>query len=132
RREQRAVVVLAEDRERLGAKLRREVDDVGRRNSLALERRGLRREGLARGRLLSRDRGLRHWTILDGPDRLARRAIEHVDEPLLGDLRHGANPPAVHRDVDEIRRGRERSEEHTSELQSRFDLVCRLLLEKKK
>src|SRR5699024_11502585 len=26
----------------------------------------------------------------------------------------------------------ERSEEHTSELQSRFDLVCRLLLEKKK
>src|SRR5690349_22345119 len=29
-------------------------------------------------------------------------------------------------------RERERSEEHTSELQSRRDLVCRLLLEKKK
>src|SRR5699024_12189949 len=29
-------------------------------------------------------------------------------------------------------RREERSEEHTSELQSRFDLVCRLLLEKKK
>src|SRR5437868_10944052 len=29
-------------------------------------------------------------------------------------------------------RGLPRSEEHTSELQSRFDLVCRLLLEKKK
>src|SRR5699024_12293188 len=28
--------------------------------------------------------------------------------------------------------GLQRSEEHTSELQSRFDLVCRLLLEKKK
>src|SRR5438067_6852667 len=28
--------------------------------------------------------------------------------------------------------GLRRSEEHTSELQSRFDLVCRLLLEKKK
>src|SRR5699024_12718279 len=28
--------------------------------------------------------------------------------------------------------GHHRSEEHTSELQSRFDLVCRLLLEKKK
>src|SRR5699024_11465614 len=28
--------------------------------------------------------------------------------------------------------GDSRSEEHTSELQSRFDLVCRLLLEKKK
>src|SRR5699024_12743197 len=30
------------------------------------------------------------------------------------------------------RDGDPRSEEHTSELQSRFDLVCRLLLEKKK
>src|SRR2546428_2794593 len=30
------------------------------------------------------------------------------------------------------RRGDRRSEEHTSELQSRSDLVCRLLLEKKK
>src|SRR5699024_11580053 len=30
------------------------------------------------------------------------------------------------------RLGASRSEEHTSELQSRFDLVCRLLLEKKK
>src|SRR2546422_4220221 len=30
------------------------------------------------------------------------------------------------------RRGRRRSEEHTSELQSRLHLVCRLLLEKKK
>src|SRR5206468_11117284 len=29
-------------------------------------------------------------------------------------------------------RGADRSEEHTSELQSRSDLVCRLLLEKKK
>src|SRR2546421_2612442 len=31
-----------------------------------------------------------------------------------------------------IRTSRARSEEHTSELQSRSDLVCRLLLEKKK
>src|SRR6266513_5393070 len=30
------------------------------------------------------------------------------------------------------RRHHSRSEEHTSELQSRFDLVCRLLIEKKK
>src|SRR5438105_14270509 len=34
--------------------------------------------------------------------------------------------------VIEAARGRTRSEEHTSELQSRVDLVCRLLLEKKK
>src|SRR5206468_12487800 len=32
----------------------------------------------------------------------------------------------------ELARGQGRSEEHTSELQSRSDLVCRLLLEKKK
>src|SRR6266568_7449626 len=40
--------------------------------------------------------------------------------------------PAVH--VDEILQrhaGPERSEEHTSELQSQFHLVCRLLLEQK-
>src|SRR5437868_9813524 len=33
--------------------------------------------------------------------------------------------------VPPFRLGTRRSEEHTSELQSRFDLVCRLLLEKK-
>src|SRR5207249_11892423 len=33
---------------------------------------------------------------------------------------------------EDLELGRWRSEEHTSELQSRFDLVCRLLLEKKK
>src|SRR5699024_12034603 len=32
----------------------------------------------------------------------------------------------------DMQSSRFRSEEHTSELQSRFDLVCRLLLEKKK
>src|SRR5207249_10304323 len=42
--------------------------------------------------------------------------------------------PCVLRPVQPVRarRGGGRSEEHTSELQSRFDLVCRLLLEKKK
>src|SRR5690606_41736934 len=35
-------------------------------------------------------------------------------------------------DTDAIRDWRSRSEEHTSELQSRENLVCRLLLEKKK
>src|SRR5438105_10415193 len=38
-----------------------------------------------------------------------------------------AGPSVVHQRVDDGR-----SEEHTSELQSRVDLVCRLLLEKKK
>src|SRR2546429_7379425 len=34
--------------------------------------------------------------------------------------------------IDFVQAGKERSEEHTSELQSRLHLVCRLLLEKKK
>src|SRR5207249_10441054 len=44
----------------------------------------------------------------------------HDDRAVAGAARKG------------VHRYRSRSEEHTSELQSRFDLVCRLLLEKKK
>src|SRR5207249_10468722 len=40
--------------------------------------------------------------------------------------------PSRNASVSGSRSSRRRSEEHTSELQSRFDLVCRLLLEKKK
>src|SRR5207249_11866045 len=54
-----------------------------------------------------------HDPLLDAPDLEQRRVLE----PLPGAV-HVLVPP--------------RSEEHTSELQSRFDLVCRLLLEKKK
>src|SRR3712207_7162458 len=46
------------------------------------------------------------------------------------DRRLGRRPGAARRRVP--RRCRQRSEEHTSELQSRQYLVCRLLLEKKK
>src|SRR5207249_6424480 len=51
----------------------------------------------------------------------AHRAANGADVtcgPVVGALPPGTCPEA-------------RSEEHTSELQSRFDLVCRLLLEKK-
>src|SRR2546428_4909704 len=40
--------------------------------------------------------------------------------------------PVRVRDLGTVGIGHARSEEHTSELQSRSDLVCRLLLEKKK
>src|SRR5437868_10235345 len=50
--------------------------------------------------------------------------VEPVD-----DLR-ASNPPSNRELWDYL--SHQRSEEHTSELQSRFDLVCRLLLEKKK
>src|SRR2546428_8252197 len=43
-----------------------------------------------------------------------------------------ATPPRCWSVVPLPRRAAARSEEHTSELQSRSDLVCRLLLEKKK
>src|SRR5438034_7454570 len=43
-----------------------------------------------------------------------------------------AVPPARRRCATGTSRMRNRSEEHTSELQSHSDLVCRLLLEKKK
>src|SRR2546422_3358368 len=42
----------------------------------------------------------------------------------------GVRPASIHELY--LARGRGRSEEHTSELQSRLHLVCRLLLEKKK
>src|SRR5690242_20867740 len=53
------------------------------------------------------------------------------EENLDGGHRPGARQhPAERADAD--RRGGHRSEEHTSELQSHVNLVCRLLLEKKK
>src|SRR2546429_5288166 len=48
---------------------------------------------------------------------------------LLGRRRHGRQSRRARQ---EHPRGAGRSEEHTSELQSRLHLVCRLLLEKKK
>src|SRR5699024_11381566 len=49
---------------------------------------------------------------------------------LTTELRRQLKP--LGRQAEVARRAQTRSEEHTSELQSRFDLVCRLLLEKKK
>src|SRR2546421_8115706 len=43
-----------------------------------------------------------------------------------------ARQPNAQDNLDSIGESPKRSEEHTSELQSRSDLVCRLLLEKKK
>src|SRR5699024_729517 len=50
-----------------------------------------------------------------------------IDVSLVGPGLLGVRPHAP-----PVGTGALRSEEHTSELQSRFDLVCRLLLEKKK
>src|SRR5699024_12686366 len=49
----------------------------------------------------------------------------------MGFRDNGGQPFPQWHDPESATAGRVRSEEHTSELQSRFDLVCRLLLEKK-
>src|SRR5207248_11431897 len=51
--------------------------------------------------------------------------------PLVRQLRRPAAAPRARRTKERAARAI-RSEEHTSELQSPYDLVCRLLLEKKK
>src|SRR5438067_4747040 len=58
------------------------------------------------------------------------RSAGAVAVPAAVDLRHRDDRSRPRRDGARISAAR--SEEHTSELQSRFDLVCRLLLEKKK
>src|SRR5207249_10165095 len=69
------------------------------------------------------------WRRLRSPSRFERSGVLNI---------HRRTTPteslwkvSVERSEKLIRRGC-RSEEHTSELQSRFDIVCRLLLEKKK
>src|SRR2546421_2302504 len=51
---------------------------------------------------------------------------------LDGQVRQDGAGLGARRHLLRVRRAARRSEEHTSELQSRSDLVCRLLLEKKK
>src|SRR5438876_9085694 len=59
------------------------------------------------------------------------RSGEHGGE--RGRRAEDLHPGSLRRRADQHRHGRyERSEEHTSELQSPVHLVCRLLLEKKK
>src|SRR2546426_6996175 len=70
-----------------------------------------------------------------GPGGHGNRA--HVQDPAGAARRPHLGRRRLHQDRGgarghELRRGSERSEEHTSELQSPCNLVCRLLLEKKK
>src|SRR5437867_9443866 len=73
-----------------------------------------------------------------GPSQIVWRQLRHAD--ALGGFLHNV-PNRLHRHaispcpsnfVDSAEQLEGRSEEHTSELQSPYDLVCRLLLEKKK
>src|SRR2546421_973528 len=64
-----------------------------------------------------------HQMLHHGSEKYKRKNIQ----PVEADALHLPLPDNSMDLVEEIR-----SEEHTSELQSRSDLVCRLLLEKKK
>src|SRR2546428_7037116 len=78
-----------------------------------------------------------YTTLFRSPARVHReeRARRHQSRHLALRDAEGEGLAAVHVAERVLARqvaGEERSEEHTSELQSRSDLVCRLLLEKKK
>src|SRR5439155_13120404 len=76
---------------------------------------------VARGQL---DAGRLRGTQIDGDIRLTREALEQPLERKTGPFPYQGN-------LNVLLRTFLRSEEHTSELQSRGHLVCRLLLEKK-
>src|SRR3712207_8497153 len=77
---------------------------------------------------LFRSLGVRHVAVVAVPLDVALEERHAVPAP--GQLAH--QPPVRRRVAVPPRRRDGRSEEHTSELQSRQYLVCRLLLEKKK
>src|SRR5207249_12309930 len=67
----------------------------------------------------------RHEGLSSGLESTEARRAVHLGVPLEDELPRCLGSETLFREP-------LRSEEHTSELQSRFDLVCRLLLEKKK
>src|SRR2546425_9776050 len=66
-----------------------------------------------------------YTTLFRSRPRVPHHPSVHLGAELLGPEQHQPEVPSPLRDI-------ERSEEHTSELQSLAYLVCRLLLEKKK
>src|SRR5260221_9329466 len=79
------------------------------------------------------------YTTLFRSEALARAAIRgdelHEDHPPAQRVECASDPydgPEKYRVWRQLIISKDRSEEHTSELQSHSDLVCRLLLEKKK
>src|SRR5260370_30264534 len=70
-----------------------------------------------------------YTTLFRSPAELWRR-IRRLKQPSNGKLYQRSTWSSEDDQI--LRMGYERSEEHTSELQSHLNLVCRLLLEKKK
>src|SRR5206468_9759227 len=70
--------------------------------------------------------------ILQNNDAAARNALSRYNEIIKQAQRYQQQQQEQEQLVSTMKSVLQRSEEHTSELQSRSDLVCRLLLEKKK
>src|SRR5437879_10949236 len=77
---------------------------------------------------LDRD-AVRQGSHADGGARVLALVAEHLDEQVRAAVDHLGLVGEIRRAV---HHAEQRSEEHTSELQSPMYLVCRLLLEKKK
>ena len=69
--------------------------DIGLGELQPRERRRLGRKRLRRRRMLARHVALRHWPLFDRPDRLARDAIEHIQQTELRRLRNDVDRLAV-------------------------------------
>src|SRR5688572_31859424 len=88
--------------------------------------------------LLARARALlRTSPLIDGHNDFPMALQENNAQRDLDKLDILRPQPKIHTDIPRLRQGGVggqfwRSEEHTSELQSQSNLVCRLLLEKKK
>src|SRR5690606_41786833 len=72
------------------------------------------------------------WAHLPRPEFPAAAWRQHVERRRPGAKHRAGRGPHNGRPTARIATRDHRSEEHTSELQSRENLVCRLLLEKKK
>src|SRR5437868_11530016 len=83
----------------------------------------------AKSSLTSRDRFPPISRLAPNVTKSAMRSPFPHNHSCIGAFRSLQRTPCL---KNASRRAQTRSEEHTSELQSRFDLVCRLLLEKKK
>ena len=81
---------------------RGKVDQVVLCQALALKGGRFAGNGLGGRGLFAGNVGLRYGFFFDGPDRLARLAVEDEAEALFGDLGHGLDFPASDVDIDEV------------------------------
>ena len=88
----------------LGTQLRCEVDQIVDRHALAIVGTRFRWKGLRRRVPFARHIAFGNRPFLNRPDRPPGRAIEGIENHLLGRLRNGFHGPAIDGDIDQHRR----------------------------